>query len=88
MDHTWGDAEILLAVHPDHGGQGDGTYILDRLEREAERQGLNYLWNVVRPSHPDVPGIQAWLRRRGFRPSEDGSLRRQVGHGGKPSRNA
>lgn len=85
MDHTWGDAEILLAVHPDHRGRGVGTFILDRLEREAAGQGLNYLYNVVRPTHPDPRGVAEWLRRRGFRASDDGSLRRQVGHGGKPA---
>ena len=79
MDLNWGDAEILLAVAPDARGKGVGTYILDRLEEEARARGLNYLYNVVRPSHPDREGITAWLNKRGFeRSHDDETLRRSV----------
>jgi N-acetylglutamate synthase-like GNAT family acetyltransferase len=79
MDLTWGDAEILLAVAPDRQGAGVGTFIVDQLEREAARHGLNYLFNVVRASHPDRAGITAWLGKRGFtRAHDDDLLRRPV----------
>jgi N-acetylglutamate synthase-like GNAT family acetyltransferase len=76
LDSVWGDAEILLAVAPEHQGSGVGTFILDSLQREAKAQGLNYLSNVVRPTHPDRERVTAWLLARGFRESEDGVLRR------------
>jgi len=66
MDCTWGDAEILLAVHPDQRGRGVGGYILDHLEREAAERGVNYLYNQVRATHPDGRGITAWLEKHGF----------------------
>ena len=79
MDVTWGDAEILLAVAPDRQGAGVGTFILDRLEQEAAGQGLNYLYNVVRATHPDREGITAWLGKRRFaRSHDDETLRRPV----------
>ena len=79
MDCTWGDAEILLAVAPDHQGSGAGTFILNHLEKEAASRGLNYLYNVVRSGHPDREGITAWLNARGFaRSHDDESLRRRV----------
>jgi GNAT superfamily N-acetyltransferase len=78
MDHTWGDAEILLAVDGAARGRGVGTFILDRLEDEARARGLNYMFNVVRPTHPDREGVTRWLESRGFKASDDGLLRRQV----------
>jgi N-acetylglutamate synthase-like GNAT family acetyltransferase len=74
LDVVWGDAEILLATAPDARGRGVGTFILRQLEREAHERGLNYLYNVVRPTHPDRERVSAWLAARGFQPSEDGSL--------------
>jgi len=74
MDCTWGDAEILLAVAPDRQGAGIGSFILDQLEKEAAGHGLNYLYNVVRPTHPDREGISAWLGKRGFARSHDDDL--------------
>lgn len=71
MDTTWGDAEILLAVGDDGRRKGAGTFILDQLEVEAKARGLNYLFNVVRPGHPDRDGITAWLQARGFGASHD-----------------
>ena len=81
MDCTWGDAEILLAVAPESHGQGVGRFILDELEKEAAARGLNYLYNAVRPSHPDRAAVTAWLMRRGFDPSGDGLLKRRVRRG-------
>ncbi len=79
MDATWGDAEILLAVPPRTQKRGVGTFILDHLEREAAKRGLNYLYNVVNPTHPDREAITKWLVGRGFEPShDDESLRRRV----------
>jgi GNAT superfamily N-acetyltransferase len=79
MDANFGDAEILLAVAPDRQGKGVGAFILERLEREASRHGLNYMYNVVAPSHPDRDGITAWLSARGFeRSHDDESLKRRV----------
>jgi GNAT superfamily N-acetyltransferase len=83
MDHTWGDAEILLVVGEEARGRGVGTFILDRLEEEARDRGLNYMFNVVRPTHPDREGVTRWLEGRGFKASEDGLLKRQVAPPGK-----
>jgi len=79
MDHTWGDAEILLAVHPEAQKQGVGAWILDRLEGEARSRGLNYMYNVVPSGHPDASGLTGWLEKHGFQGShEPGLLRRAV----------
>ena len=78
LDVVWGDAEILLATDPSAQGHGVGSFALDRLEAEARSRGLNYLYNVVRPNHPDAPAISAWLEKRGFKASEDGSLLRAL----------
>jgi N-acetylglutamate synthase-like GNAT family acetyltransferase len=81
MDCTWGDAEILLAVAPSGQKHGAGSFILDHLEREAAERGLNYLYNVVRPTHPDGPGVTKWLVARGFEPSRGDRLVRHVKRG-------
>ena len=79
MDATWGDAEILLVVDPARQKRGAGGFILENLEREAARHGLNYMYNVVSPDHPDRKGITKWLVSRGFeRSHDDESLRRRV----------
>jgi GNAT superfamily N-acetyltransferase len=86
MDCTWGDAEILLAVDAAQRGRGVGTFILDHLEREARARGLNYLYNEVRPTHPDPKGITRWLEKRKFKRSPgDRLLRRPVHRGGSRS---
>lgn len=78
MDCTWGDAEITLAVAPRRHGSGVGAFILRQLEREASARGVNYLYNAVRPTHPDRVRVTRWLERNGFRPSGDGLLKRRV----------
>lgn len=79
MDANWGDAEILLAVDPAARGRGVGGFILDGLEREAARRGLNYLYNVVAETHPEREQVARWLTSHGFSPGHDGeSLRRRV----------
>jgi GNAT superfamily N-acetyltransferase len=79
MDVTWGDAEMLVAVEPSAQRHGVGTFIIDRLDEEAARQGLRYLYNVVPAEHPSAAAVQSWLERRGFIASGEGALlRRQV----------
>ena len=78
MDHSWGDAEVLLAVDPARQAGGVGTFILDRLEDEAAGRGINYLYNVVPDAHPDKPGLTRWLQRRGFTASHEGGLLRRA----------
>ena len=78
MDVTWGDAEIGLAVDPEFQRQGIGTFILDNLEHEAAARGINYLYNVVQPTHPQQGEVSDWLKARRFSASEDGKLLRAV----------
>ncbi|MGH9002600.1 MAG: GNAT family N-acetyltransferase [Acidimicrobiia bacterium] len=78
MDTAWGDAEMLLAVDPGHHNRGVGTFVLDRLEHEAANRGINYLYNVVRATHPDHDRVTAWLESRSFEGSSDGILRRRA----------
>jgi ribosomal protein S18 acetylase RimI-like enzyme len=78
IDTVWGDAEMLLAVDPSRQRTGVGSFVLDHLEREAAKRGLNYICNVVRPTHPDGERVTAWLCGRGFEPAADGLLRRRV----------
>jgi GNAT superfamily N-acetyltransferase len=78
LDVVWGDAEILLATDPDRAGQGVGAFVLSHLEGEAKRRGLNRLYNLVRPTHPEATQVTAWLQKRGFVASEDGSLVRRL----------
>ncbi|HTP14400.1 MAG TPA: GNAT family N-acetyltransferase [Streptosporangiaceae bacterium] len=77
LDSEWGDAEITLLVDPARRGTGIGEFILDRLEDEAARQGLNYIYNVIPETHPDAPWMTHWLTSHGFFPGT-GDLRRQV----------
>ncbi len=66
MDVNWGDAEILLATDRDYRQQGIGTFVMERLKREALARGLRYLTNVVYPTHPEKERLSAWLEKRGF----------------------
>lgn len=77
MDTAWGDAEMLLAVAPEHQGRGVGSYVIEQLSDEAAVRGLNYLMNVVRP-HPEGSRVFAWLQARGFVNLGDGLLRRRA----------
>ncbi len=78
LDDTWGDAEILVAVEPDSQGRGVGSFILEHLESEASQRGLNYLYNVVHPEHPEHDEIRAWFLARGFTPGTEAELRKQL----------
>jgi GNAT superfamily N-acetyltransferase len=78
MDCTWGDAEITLAVDPSRQGEGVGEFIIRQLEKEALARGVNYLYNAVRPTHPDRVRLTAWLERAGFQPSGDGLHKKRV----------
>ena len=78
LDVNWGDAEILLATDPEARGRGVGELILQNLGHEAHARGLNYLTNVVRPTHPERERVTKWLIERGFQPSDDGRLLRDV----------
>jgi GNAT superfamily N-acetyltransferase len=74
LDVVWGDAEITLATAEEARGKGVGTFIVDKLEAECHERGINYLYNTVRPTHPDGEAVTRWLEKRGFEASEDGSL--------------
>jgi N-acetylglutamate synthase-like GNAT family acetyltransferase len=78
LDAVWGDAEITVAIDEAARHAGAGTFALDRLEKEARRRGLNRLYNIVRPTHPEHDATLAWFAKRGFQKSEDGSLMRAV----------
>jgi GNAT superfamily N-acetyltransferase len=79
LDCTWGDAEVALAVDPTRQHAGVGTFILDNLEREASRRGVNYMYNVVREGHPERKRVMAWLEQRRFAHSHDAQrLQRRV----------
>jgi GNAT superfamily N-acetyltransferase len=81
MDVTWGDAQILLAVHPDHQREGHGAVVLDHLADEAHKAGLSYLFNTIPADHPAPDAARAFLTANGFVASGlDGTLlRRKVG---------
>jgi len=80
LDLVWGDAEITIATDPDHHGEGVGSFILAQLENEARERGVNYIYNTVRPTHPEKERVTAWFEKRGFEPSDDGSLLRAATH--------
>ena len=78
LDDTWGDAEILVLVAPEHRGSGVGTFVVSRLEAEAAKRGLNYVYNVVPDRHPDPEHVSGWLAAHGFEPNDVGELRKKV----------
>jgi GNAT superfamily N-acetyltransferase len=78
LDSLWGDAEILVAVARERRGTGVASFVMERLEAEAGRRGLNYLYNTVSDSHPDAEHVTAWLHRRGFADAGTGDLRKRV----------
>ena len=70
LDTTWGgDAEILMASDPAAQGVGVGSFLLERLEDEAESRGINYVHNTIRAEHPQRDLVHDWLVVRGFRRS-------------------
>jgi N-acetylglutamate synthase-like GNAT family acetyltransferase len=71
MDVVWGDGEATLAVDPAAQEGGVGTWVLDQLEAEAGRQGLNYIYNTVRSNHPLRDAVTAWLEARHFERAQD-----------------
>lgn len=82
MDIVWGDGEILLAVDGARQDGGVGTFILDQLEKEAAERGLEYVYNWVRPEHPQGAELSKWLEARGFTQThDDGRLARRVRRG-------
>ena len=80
LDSTWGgDAEVLLAVDPSAQGRGVGSFVLAHVEQEAARQGLNYVYNRVRATHPEHDRVHDWLAVRGYKGgSSDDVLRKRV----------
>lgn len=78
MDINWGDGEILVAVDPGAQRLGVGSFVLHRLEGEARVRGVNYLYNVIPPAHPDPEWLAGWLARHGYAPQGDGLLRHAI----------
>lgn len=78
MDINWADGEILVAVDPLAQRRGVGSFVLDRLEHEARARGVNYLYNVIPPAHPEPLRLAGWLARHGYTPHGDGLLRRSI----------
>lgn len=78
LDDTWGDAEILVLVAPGHRRAGVGRFVVSRLEAEACRRGLNYIYNVVPDGHPDPEQVTGWLAAHGFEANDVGELRKKV----------
>jgi GNAT superfamily N-acetyltransferase len=79
LDTEWGDAQITFFVDPARRGEGIGGFVLDRLEDESRKRGLNYIYNVVPDTHPDRAWMTHWLELHGLRESAQGDWRRRVG---------
>ena len=78
MDIVWGDGQVLLVVDAAAQGGGVGDFILDRLDEEAAKRGLNRIYNTILPSHPQHAAVARWLGNRGFEPDDDDTLHRPV----------
>ena len=78
LDNEWGDAEITFMVAAGYRGAGVGDFIVANLEREAAQRGLNYIYNTVPATHPDLAWITGWLVGHGFADAGGGELRRRV----------
>ena len=71
LDSEWGDAQITFFVDPARRGDGIGEFVLDHLEDEARKRGLNYIYNVV-PRHASGSAVDdrlagsrtGWTSRR------------------------
>ncbi|WP_062393362.1 GNAT family N-acetyltransferase [Gordonia phthalatica] len=81
LDIAWGDAEILLATAPDAQRRGVGAFVLDNIEAEAAKRGVNYVYNTIRAGHPDRVSLREWLESHGFEGGDDGSLRKRITSG-------
>jgi N-acetylglutamate synthase-like GNAT family acetyltransferase len=79
MDVVWGDAEILVATAANARGKGVGAFIMENLSREAKAKGLAYVYNVVRPNHPDKDKMGPWLSKLGFSEQADGRWTKAAG---------
>ena len=81
MDLGWGgDAEVALAVDGAVLDRGIGSFVLEHLEQEAAARGVNYVYNVVRTTHPDRERLLDWLAVRGYLGGDrDEALRKRVG---------
>ena len=55
-----------------------GSFVLEMLETEARERGVHYVYNEVRPDHPDNDAVTRWLQERHYSESEDGKLARSV----------
>lgn len=53
-----------VSVHPDHGGRGHGTALLDEVARWAALEGLDA---ITLTTFVDVPWNRPFYERRGFR---------------------
>jgi GNAT superfamily N-acetyltransferase len=78
MDINWADGEILVAVDPAAQRGGVGSFVLARLEDEARARGVNYLYNVIPPAHPEPVRLAGWLEKHGYVPHGGGLLRAAV----------
>lgn len=74
LDAVWGNAEVLLATADGAHRQGVGAFIVQHLDDEARSRGLNYLYNVISPSHPDADGLRLFLEAAGFVGTGSGRL--------------
>ena len=54
-------------LDPDCRATGIGSFILEHLEEEAAKRGLNHVHNTVRETHPDRDGVHDWLAIRGYK---------------------
>jgi N-acetylglutamate synthase-like GNAT family acetyltransferase len=73
LDASWGWAPILLAVKASERHSGVGAFIVERLQDEARKRGLAYLFNVIPATHPDKEGVTAFLTAQGFEPAPSDS---------------
>lgn len=78
LEVVWGDAEVLFAVEPKAREKGVGKFVVEKLGGEAKSRGLRYMYNTVRPTHPEADRLAAWLAKRGFKAMDDGSMRAMV----------
>ena len=75
---TWDDGQHLtvhhLIVHEAHRGQGIGTKLLERVEKEARKQDVSAIDLV---SNVSGPGAEFWKKRE-FRPTGYIQMQKQL----------